>query len=309
MMKNKLIIATRNSPLAIKQTEIISCQLMQKYAGLNIQLLPLTTTGDKVLDKSLAKLGGKGLFVKELEDALLDGRADIAVHSMKDVTTVPKGLVIPVICKREKANDALISNKYKSLNDLPIGAKVGTSSLRRISQLKILREDLDICFLRGNVNTRLKKLDNGDFDAIILAVAGLMRLDLEKRITYVFELDQILPAPGQGALGVECRDDKEILEKILYLNDPMTQVCVTAERAFSNELGGNCSVPIAAYAHNIGNEFSLRGLVCSLNGKKIVEGKLKFSKEEADLKGSKLAKQVIAQGAKDILIESIGENP
>ena len=245
-----LKIATRQSPLALWQANFVKNRLEDLYPQIKVKLISMVTKGDVILDTPLAKIGGKGLFVKELENALLEKCADIAVHSMKDVPMqFPKGLGLSVICKREDPRDAFVSNKYQSLDELPQGSIVGTSSLRRQCQLKQLRPDLDIRSLRGNVGTRLTKLDNGDYDAIILAAAGLIRLGMPNRITSFIETTQFLPAAGQGAVGIECRTDDAAVQALLApLADPETTACVLAERAMNAHLQGGCQVPIGGYA-------------------------------------------------------------
>ena len=249
-MPRTLTIATRESPLALWQAEFVRAALQQAHPGLNVQLLGMTSRGDQLLESPLAKIGGKGLFVKELEEALLDGRADIAVHSMKDVPMAfPAGLRLGVICEREDPSDAFVSRRYAALTELPQSSVVGTSSLRRECQLRQRRPDLDIRFLRGNVNTRLRKLDEDEYDAIILASAGLIRLGFEHRIAERIALDKSLPAGGQGAVGIECREaDEAIIELLAPLHHQPTAWRVTAERAMNRRLEGGCQVPIAAYA-------------------------------------------------------------
>ena len=243
-MLSKLRIATRKSPLALWQAEYVKSRLLEIHDGLEVELVTMSTKGDKILDTPLAKIGGKGLFVKELEAQMLEGKCDIAVHSMKDVPMAfPEGLFLPVICEREVPLDAFVSNSYEKFEDLPQGAKVGTSSLRRKCQLLDLRPDLEILDLRGNVNTRLAKLDEGQFDAIILASAGLIRLQMEERIRSRIEPEVILPAVGQGAVGIECREgDQEVLALIAPLNHHETSLRVRAERALNNRLEGGCQV-------------------------------------------------------------------
>jgi len=252
MMKRQLRIATRKSPLAMWQAEHIKARLEKLDSTLAIELLPIVTQGDKLLHTSLIKFGGKGLFVKELEKAMLNGDADLAVHSMKDVPVhFPKGLQLAAICERESPFDAFVSNHYDSIEDLPENAIVGTSSMRRHCQLKALKPSLMIKNCRGNVNTRLKKLDDGEYDAIILAEAGLNRLNFSHRIKQVLTPNQMLPACGQGALGLECRsDDDQLLALINQLASPITSECVKAERLVNDQLGGNCQVPIAAFCES-----------------------------------------------------------
>ncbi len=305
MTKRKVTIATRESPLALRQAELIKEQLQATHPHLAVELLGITTQADKRLDVSLLDIGGKGLFVKELEEALFDGRADIAVHSMKDVPMeLPPGLVIPVICKRAEPRDAFVSTQYKSLGELPHGARVGTSSLRRQTQLRALRADLNLENLRGNIHTRLKRLDQGDFDAIILAAAGLIRVHLSDRIRTYLSIEESLPAVGQGALGIECReDDHHIQALIAALNDEVTSVCVTAERALCRQLGGGCKLPVAAYAQIHHDELSLRGLVANREGTRLLRVRIQGHPKQADSLGTRAAEELLQQGAANILRE------
>ena len=302
MMKT-LKIATRQSPLALWQAEHIRARLEALHAGLNVELVTFVTQGDKILDTPLAKIGGKGLFVKELEAALLDGRADLAVHSMKDVPmALPEGLSLAVICEREDPLDAFVSNTYASFQDLPQGAKVGTSSLRRKCQILKARPDLEIIDLRGNVGTRLSKLDAGQYDAIILASAGLKRLGLSERIRHTLAPEVSLPAVGQGALGLECRtNDQAVLELILPLMDDETNVCVRAERAFNAYLEGGCQVPIAGYATLKDGQLSMEGRVGSVDGQTLLSAQLSAAPEQAEQLGEQLAQNLLAQGAGELL--------
>lgn len=299
----KVRIATRKSPLALWQAYHVREMLSRLHLHLDIELVEMTTQGDKILDTPLAKIGGKGLFVKELESGLLEGRADLAVHSMKDVPVeFPKGLHLPVIMKREEPFDAFVSNRYSKLTDLPQGAVVGTSSLRRQCQLLALRPDLQIRSLRGNVGTRLNKLDQGEFDAIILAAAGLMRLGLRERIRECLSPEKILPAIGQGAIGIECReDDVRIQTLIAPLNDEETHQRVLAERAINRRLGGGCQVPIAGFAQIKGQKLELQGLVGEIEGKQILRSHLSGSPQEAELLGDALAQDLLAKGAEPLL--------
>ena len=277
-------IATRKSALALWQAEYVKAQLEHFHPGINVVLVPMTTKGDIILDTPLAKVGGKGLFVKELEVAMLEDRADIAVHSMKDVPVAfPEGLGLEVICPREDPRDAFVSNTIKSLAELPQGAVVGTSSLRRQCQIKALRPDLDIRDLRGNVNTRLKKLDNGEYDAIILAAAGLIRLEMPERIQEFIEPEVMLPANGQGAVGIECRTTDEALKALLApLGCETTRIRVLAERAMNRALEGGCQVPIGSYAVIQKNgEIFLRGLVGATDGSEILTSEIIGSIDEA----------------------------
>lgn len=303
-MNNKpLRIATRKSPLALWQAEYVRNRLISAHPGLEVELVRMSTQGDRVLDSPLAKVGGKGLFVKELEEGLLSGKADLAVHSMKDVPVeLPEGLHLPVICEREDPRDAFISGSYPSLDDLPQGARVGTSSLRRQCQIKSRRPDLRILTLRGNVNTRLSKLDNGDFDAIILAVAGLLRLGFAERITSYLDTSVSLPAIGQGAVGIECRrDDPQLNQLITALNHTPTQIRVSAERAMNHRLEGGCQVPIAGHAVLEKDKLILRGLVGYPNGSEVIRGDISGDPGEAIGLGVALADDLLSRGAADIL--------
>ena len=302
---NILRIATRKSALALWQAEFVKAELERFHSDLTVELVPMSTQGDIILDTPLAKIGGKGLFVKELEQAMLDGRADIAVHSMKDVPVeFPEGLELNTICEREDPRDAFVSNKYKSLDELPQGAVVGTSSLRRQCQARALRPDLDIRDLRGNVNTRLAKLDNGDYDAIILAAAGLLRLEMPERIADFIEPETSLPANGQGAVGIECRsDDERVKELLAPLEHTETRIRVLAERAMNRRLEGGCQVPIGAYALVNGEQVHIRGLVGAVDGSEILRDEVSGFVENAEQLGVQLAEQLLAQGADKILAE------
>jgi len=305
MRQEKLKIATRQSPLALWQANFVKDRLTEIYPDLTVELVPMVTKGDVILDTPLAKIGGKGLFVKELENALLNGEADIAVHSMKDVPMeFPAGLGLSVICKREDPRDAFVSNRYRSLHELPPGAIVGTSSLRRQCQLKTLRPDLKVQSLRGNVGTRLSKLDKGDYDAVILASAGLIRLGMRERIASFIETEISLPAAGQGAVGIECRTGDERVQKLLApLADAETTACVLAERAMNNRLQGGCQVPIGGYAVLNGDELHLRALVGALDGSKIIRAEGKSAVKNAEVLGVRIAEQLLAQGADKILAD------
>jgi hydroxymethylbilane synthase len=296
-------IATRKSPLALWQAEFVKAELERIHTGLSVELVPMTTKGDVLLDTPLAKVGGKGLFVKELEVAMLENRADIAVHSMKDVPVdFPDGLGLEIICEREDPRDAFVSNHFTSLAELPKGAVVGTSSLRRQCQIRAMRPDLIIKDLRGNVGTRLAKLDGGDYDAIILAAAGLIRLKLISRIASYISPDESLPANGQGAVGIECRtDDSRVKALLAPLEHLETRYRVIAERAMNTRLEGGCQVPIGAYAEIEGDELTLSGLVGNPDGSQIVTGQVKGLKTEARELGEQLAEILLAQGAKTIL--------
>ena len=298
-----LKIATRKSPLALWQAEHIKARLLALYPQLTVELVTFVTQGDKILDTPLAKIGGKGLFVKELENALLDGRADLAVHSMKDVPMdLPDGLCLPVICEREDPTDAFVSNNYKSINELPQGARLGTSSLRRKSQMQAYRPDLNIIDLRGNVGTRLSKLDAGDYDAIILAASGLKRLGLSSRIQQTIDTHLSLPAVGQGALGLECRsDDNEVLQLIAPLAHAATDVCIRAERAFNKTLHGGCQVPIAGFAVLEHQQIFLQGRVGNPDGSVLLKAEVRGAPEHAEQLGQQLAQALLDQGAGALL--------
>lgn len=299
----KLTIATRKSPLAMWQAEHIQARLQAAHPGLQVELLPMTTRGDQLLDSPLSKIGGKGLFVKELEQHLLEGTADIAVHSMKDVPMFfPEGLKLGVICEREDPRDAFVSNHYRSIDELPEGAILGTSSLRRQCQLQRYRPDLQVKSLRGNVQTRLAKLDAGEFDAIILAASGLIRLELQDRIASTLTSDICLPACGQGALGIELREgDAEVARIIDVLRHDYTSDCVTAERAMNTRLNGGCQVPIAGFAELHGDQLHLRGLVGSVDGKEMLFAEARGHKDQAQSLGEQVAESLLAQGADKIL--------
>jgi hydroxymethylbilane synthase len=303
MSDNQLRIATRKSPLALWQAEHVAARLKAAHPGLEVELVTFTTQGDKILDTPLAKIGGKGLFVKELERAMLDGDADIAVHSMKDVPVeLPEGLHLPVILDREDPRDAFVSNNYANFDALPQGAKLGTSSLRRQCQLRERRPDLEILDLRGNVNTRLAKLDAGDYDAIILAAAGLKRLGFDDRIRVELPPEISLPAIGQGAIGIECREgDERVNALIAVLDDPNTHVCVEAERAMNNRLEGGCQVPIAGFAVLDGQQIHLSGLVGRTDGSEILRSAIFGPPHEAAEMGKALAEELLARGADEIL--------
>lgn len=305
---NTLRIATRKSKLALWQAEFVKAELQRFHPELEVELVTFTTQGDKILDTPLAKIGGKGLFVKELEAAMLDGRADIAVHSMKDVPMeFPEGLGLSVICERENPTDAFVSNKYKSLAELPQGARLGTSSLRRQCQALAARPDLKVSSLRGNVQTRLGKLDADEFDAIILASAGLIRLELEERIAQFIGDDIMLPAGGQGAVGIECRTDDKATQALLApLHHQETAYRVYAERALNRRLEGGCQVPIACYATLNGDQLHLRGLVGSDDGQNIIRTEISGHVNDAEQMGIKAAEDLLTQGAGDILKQVYG---
>ncbi|WP_147323378.1 hydroxymethylbilane synthase [Aeromonas dhakensis] len=305
MAARTLKIATRKSPLAMWQANFVKDRLEALYPELQVELVPMSTQGDKILDTPLAKVGGKGLFVKELETAMLEGRADIAVHSMKDVPVeFPEGLGLHTICEREDPRDAFVSNRFTAIDELPQGAVVGTSSLRRQCQLRAARPDLVIRDLRGNVNTRLAKLDAGEYDAIILAAAGLKRLEMAHRITAFIEPEQSLPANGQGAVGIECRlDDHELHALLAPLEHPETRIRVLTERAMNRALQGGCQVPIGAYALVEGEEVWLRGLVGSPDGSRVIRDEIRGPLADGEALGHTLAQRLLADGADAILAE------
>jgi hydroxymethylbilane synthase len=298
-----IVIATRESALALWQAQNIQARLRKLYPQSAVTLLAMTTQGDRVLDRPLAQVGGKGLFVKELEQALTDGRADLAVHSMKDVPMMLEpGFTIAAVTEREDPRDAFVSRNYSSLAQLPPRARVGTSSLRRESQIRAGYPRLVVEPLRGNVPTRIKKLDDGQYAAIMLAVAGLKRLELADRITAILEPEQSLPAPGQGALGLECRSDRsDIIAMLRALNDDATAACVHAERAFSRALSGSCQVPLGAYAQVQGTMVRLRGFVGSQDGSRMVSGELSAARDDAEKLGAELAATLRSRGAGEIL--------
>lgn len=298
-------IATRKSALALWQAEFVKAQLEHFHDDVKVELVPMSTQGDIILDTPLAKIGGKGLFVKELEQAMLDGRADIAVHSMKDVPVeFPEGLILHTICQREDPRDAFVSNNFSCIDELPQGAIVGTSSLRRQCQISEARPDLVINDLRGNVNTRLAKLDKGQYDAIILAAAGLIRLEMHDRITAFIEPEVSLPANGQGAVGIECREDDKMLKALLApLEHNETRIQVSAERAMNRRLEGGCQVPIGAYALVNGEQVHLRGLVGAVDGSQMLRDEVSGHVNDADKLGVELAEKLLAQGADKILAQ------
>ncbi|MFH8132744.1 hydroxymethylbilane synthase [Pantoea osteomyelitidis] len=304
-------IATRQSPLALWQAHYVQQRLMAAHPGLRVELVPMVTKGDVILDTPLAKVGGKGLFVKELELAMLEGRADLAVHSMKDVPVdFPEGLGLVTICEREDPRDAFVSHHYASIDELPSGAVVGTSSLRRQCQISARRPDLVIRSLRGNVGTRLAKLDAGEYDAIILAAAGLKRLGQEDRIRLALPAEISLPAVGQGAVGIECRlDDHQLIQLLQALNDDDTAICVKAERAMNTRLEGGCQVPIGSFAVLEEEELWLRGLVGSPDGSTMVSGERRGPRDQAEQLGISLAEELLERGARDILRDVYQGNP
>jgi hydroxymethylbilane synthase len=298
----RLVIATRRSRLALWQAEHIRQRLQALHRGLAVELLPLSTRGDELIDRRLDQAGGKGLFVKELEQAMSDGRADLAVHSIKDVPAeLPAGFALAAITAREDPRDVFLSKHFRSLGQMPSGATVGTSSLRRSAQIAERHPRLEIRLLRGNVDTRLAKLDRGEYDAIVLAAAGLERLGLAARATAHLELDEMLPAPGQGALGIECLGARDELAALLApLADSSTTACVRAERAVSRALGGSCSLPLAAYAE-CAQKLRLRALVASSDGKRVVRCDLEGEVREPEAVGERAAAALRAQGAEEIL--------
>ncbi len=302
-MSKPLRIATRKSALALWQAEYVKTELLRHHRDLAVELVPLVSRGDKLLDVPLAKVGGKGLFVKELEQALLQGGADIAVHSMKDVPMMfPPGLDLAVICEREDPRDAFVSGRFDSIDALPAGSVVGTSSLRRQCQLLQQRSDLQVKFLRGNVNTRLRKLDEGDYDAIILAAAGLIRLGFAERIRAFIAPEVSLPAAGQGAVGIECRTDDTATRELLQpLHHRRSAEQVLAERAMNRRLEGGCQVPIGCFARHRGEDLWLRGLVGSPAGDRILSDEVRGPASRAEALGVSLAERLLAAGAGDIL--------
>lgn len=305
MTDQPLRIATRKSPLAMWQAEHVAAALRTAHPDLTVEIIGMSTQGDKILDTPLAKIGGKGLFVKELEQRMLDQTADIAVHSMKDVPVdLPDGLHLSVVLEREDPRDAFVSGNYAALGDLPQGAKVGTSSLRRQCQLADRRPDLEIVPLRGNVNTRLRKLDDGEYDAIILAAAGLIRLGMGERIRSHLSTDDSLPAIGQGAIGIECRTDDARTNALLQpLHHVDTADCLAAERAMNQRLEGGCQVPIGGHAQLDGDTLFLRGLVGTVDGAEIVRAEIRGARQQASALGQTVAEELLAHGAATILRE------
>ena len=297
-------IATRKSILALWQSEHIKARIEAQHKGVKVVLEGMKTKGDVILDTPLAKIGGKGLFTKELEDSMLKGETDIAVHSLKDVPVVfPEGLKLAAICSREDTRDAMISEKFAKFSDLPHGAKVGTTSLRRKMQLLIMRPDLEIISLRGNVQTRLRKLKEGEFDAIILAMAGINRLNIKAEVAhiYTFGFDEMIPAMGQGALGIEARDEKQILDETSFLNDENAVIETTIERDFVSVLEGGCQVPIGISARLKGDEISIDAIVGLPDGSEYIKDSLKTSKDKFQSIGKELAHKFIEKGAKELL--------
>jgi hydroxymethylbilane synthase len=310
MSTDLLRIATRKSPLALWQAEYVRDRLLALYPGLQVELVTLSTQGDRILDSPLAKIGGKGLFVKELEQGMLNGSADIAVHSMKDVPAgFPEGLGLGAILEREDPRDAFVSNEYASIDDLPEGARVGTSSLRRQCQLRDRRPDLQISDLRGNVGTRLGKLDNGEYDAIVLACAGLKRLGMEARITRALVPEEMLPAIAQGVIGIECRqDDARVHDLLEPLNHHETVYRTQAERAMNATLAGGCQAPVAGYAELHNGSLELRGLVGWPDGTEIIRGDIDGTTAAAEDLGRQLAEQLLSAGARPILDALLAEH-
>ncbi len=304
-MKGVIRIGTRGSKLALWQAGWVKSAIEERYPGIRVELTRIKTTGDRILDVPLARIGGKGLFVKEIEDALLKGEISLAVHSMKDVPTLlPEGLHIRAITRREDVRDAFISREGLALSDLPRGAKVGTSSLRRKAQILSIRGDLEIHQLRGNLDTRLRRLDEGRFDAIVVAGAGIKRLGLEERVTEYLSTDLFLPAIGQGALGIETRVDDDYTNEIVsFLDHTDTSCCVRAERAFLERLEGGCQVPIAAHGVLAGDGLRLTGLVASVDGRTVVKDSVTGSRDNPEGIGRTLAERVLEKGAFEILRE------
>ena len=296
-------IGTRNSQLALWQAEFVRAAILKAHPDCRVELVEILSEGDRTLDIPLYNAGGKGLFLKELETALLDGSIDLAVHSMKDVTvSLPDGLAIPVVCEREDPRDAFVSNRYASFNELPPGARVGTCSLRRKCQLAEARPDLELANLRGNVNTRLAKLDAGEYDAIILAAAGLIRLDMAERIAEALAPSFSLPAVGQGIVGIECRQDDTVMRDIIApLNSSRSQVMVRAEREVNRILEGGCHAPLASFAEIDGQDLRLRGLVGTVDGTRVLRSDHNGTVDNPEALGERVARELIAQGALEII--------
>lgn len=303
-----LRLGTRKSPLALWQAEHVRAQLLAHHPNLRVELVTITTEGDRILDRSLARVGGKGLFIKELEQSLLDDRIDLAVHSLKDMTaTLPAGLALATVCEREDPRDAFVSNRYTDLPSLPTGARIGTASLRRQCQLRAAFPALDIVTLRGNVNTRLSKLDAGEFDAVILAVAGLRRLGFEGRIRARLDPELSLPAVGQGVVSIECRANDVATHSLLApLEHSATRICISAERAFNAALEGGCQVPIGGYAELRGKRLRLRGLVGDPDGSRVIRDDIEGLATQAEQLGAQLAEKLLARGARAILDKVYG---
>ncbi len=310
-LPQRLVIATRASRLAVWQAEHVRDRLRALYPACAVELLTLTTRGDQILDRTLSKVGGKGLFVKELETALLDGRADLAVHSLKDVPVdMRPPFELCTVLERADPRDAFVSNHHESLEALPAGAVVGTSSLRREAQIRAARPDLVVKPLRGNLDTRLDKLDRGEYDAIVLAAAGLERIGYGDRIRNRLSPAQSLPAAGQGALGIEIRDDRDDMRAWLApLSSPATTACVSAERAVSRKLGGSCQVPLAAYAELHGDELRIEALVSSVDGNRILRATRAGAAAEAERLGLAVAQDLLDKGAGAILAELLQADP
>ena len=304
-MKNQIVIGTRGSKLALWQADYIERRLREQYPELSVTQKRVTTKGDRILDVPLAKIGGKGLFTKELEEEMLSGAIDLAVHSLKDMPAkVPDGLVIAAVTKRLDPGDALVSNRFSSFEELPQGAKVGTSSLRRRAQLLCARPDLEMLDLRGNVNTRLRKLDEGEYDAIVLAVAGLKRLGFADRIRQVLPRDMVLPAVGQGALAIETRaDDRETRDMLAFLRDDDTICCTEAERSFLARVEGGCQVPVGVYATAEGDGLNVEAVIASLDGQRFYRGNVKGTRKDAAKLGENLAEKLLGEGGAEILKE------
>ena len=301
---SQIRIATRQSPLALWQARAVSDQLCAANPGLSCELVPMTTEGDRRLDQRLTEIGGKSVFIKELERALLDGRADIAVHSVKDVTAeMPAGMILAAFTEREDPRDAFVSNSYENLDGLPHGAVVGTGSSRRQCQLLAMRPDLEVKLVRGNVNTRLGKLDAGDYDALILAAAGLKRLEFHQRVKSYLEPEVMLPAVGQGVMGIECAEDNQLAQEVaLAIDDPTTRTCVLAERAVNQRLGGGCHMPIAAYAEvNEMGQLNLRALAGSLDGTRVLRVQVSGEAAKPTELGEQVGQQLLDDGALDFL--------
>jgi len=302
-MTDTIRIATRKSPLALWQAEHVAALLRQAHPGLAVELVPMVTEGDRILDRALAEVGGKGLFIKELEVAMFEGRADLAVHSMKDVPAeLPDGMVLAAVLERADPRDAFVSNRFAALDALPLGAKVGTSSLRRQCQLRHARPDLEILQLRGNVDTRLRKLDEGHYDAIILAAAGLKRLGLDQRIASLVPAESSLPAVGQGVIGIECRGaDASTCRLVGALEHATTRTCLEAERAFAARLEGSCQSPVAGFAELESGRLRVRGLVGAPDGTQVFADEVGGSPDAAAELGDRLAARLLEAGAGPLL--------
>ena len=304
-----LRIGTRGSKLALTQSEWVKGKIEAQHPDVQVELMRVKTTGDMILDAPLSKIGGKGLFVKEVEEALLSERIDLAVHSMKDVpSALPEGLILTTFPEREDPRDAFVSTRYDSLEQLQQRARVGTGSLRRSAQLLHIRPDLELVPMRGNVDTRLRKLEAGKYEAIILAASGLRRLGLKDRISQALGVEQILPAIGQGALGLEVRrDDEETISRVDFLNHRETEITVKAERAFLTELEGGCQVPLAAFCRTENGQLRLEGMVAELDGSKVLRDQMRGEESEAEEMGIALAQRLLAVGADEILERIYGK--